>query len=246
MRDWEHVSPNGLQYGNDGNSTHPEDGSNFANFLDTLRNELDKNGFSRIKITACVTGDPSKMDALPFQTMAKVLESVNIMTYDFMSSSWGPTVAGHQTNLHSTPYSPLSVERAVEHCISRGIPASKIVIGATLYSRGFANTDGLGLPSHGAVPDKSWEDGVLDYKDLPSPGATEMYDYNAKAGYSYDPLRKILNSYDTVQSVKDKCRFVHERGLLGIIVWESSGDVPSNHHRSLLSALHKGLILGEF
>ena len=239
--DWEHVSPNGEQYGNVGNSTHPQDGPNYALFLEQLRLELDKNGHSIVAITACVAGDPDKMDALPLKSMSKVLETINLMTYDFKSSSWGPTLSGHQSNLYSTSHSPASIEKAVDHCIRAGVPSSKIVIGAVLYSRGFANTNGLGQPSHGNVPDKSWEDGVLDYKDLPTSGAAEYYDNDAKAAYSYDPNRKILNSYDNVQSVGDKCKFVQEHNLAGIIVWESSGDFPGDHPRSLLNALHRGL-----
>ena len=79
------------------------------------------------------------------------------MTYDFSSSSFGPCPAGHQTNLYSTPYAPNSVDRAIKAYIAAGVPPHQLVIGATLYSRGFANTNGLGHPSSGVVSDKSWE-----------------------------------------------------------------------------------------
>ena len=232
-----------MQYGNDGNSTHPNDGSNYGNFLQLLRKQLNERGMEAVTITACITGDASKMSALPFKIMATVLESISIMTYDFLSSSWGPTITGHHTNLKSTPYSQLSVEKAVDACIAAGVPCEKLVIGAALYSRGFANTDGLGHPSQGVVPDKSWEEGVLDYKDIPPVGAVEHYDSEAQAAYSYDSQRRILTSYDNVQSVQAKCKFVHDRNLKGIIVWESAGDFPANHPRSLISALHRGLFL---
>lgn len=110
-----------------------------------------------MEITACVTGNPSMMGALPLVEMACYLDAINIMTYDFSSSSWGSCLAGHHTNLYSTSYSPLSVDKAVEAYLSAGIPACKIVIGAALYSRGFGNTEGLGQMSSGLVPDKSWE-----------------------------------------------------------------------------------------
>ena len=110
-----------------------------------------------MELTACVTGNPSMMGALPLPEMACYLDSINVMTYDFASSSWGKCPAGHHTSLYSTSYSPLSVDRAVEAYMNGGFPASKILIGAVLYSRGFGNTRGLGETSSGVVSDKSWE-----------------------------------------------------------------------------------------
>lgn len=58
------------------------------------------------------------------------------------------------------------------------------------------------------MSDKSWENGVCDYKTLPRPGSTEYLDDIAKATYSYDPDKRILNSYDSVQSVVEKSKFI--------------------------------------
>jgi chitinase len=144
--------------------------------------------------------------------------------------------------LKSTSYAPLSVERAVDALIQKGVPPNKIVIGAAFYSRAFANTDGLGCPSSGVSPDKSWEDGVCDYKVLPIQGAQEYWDDQAKATYSYDPMKRVLSSYDGVQSIREKTKFVWDRGLAGIIVWESSGDVSDlSSPRCLTRALYDGL-----
>ncbi|KAI8809174.1 glycoside hydrolase [Cladochytrium replicatum] len=235
--DWEYIGG----FGEEGNISRPEDGHNFVEFLKELRGALNATGRSHWEISTCTTADPEKMKALPVEAMTPFLDTINIMTYDFASSSWGPTAAGHHTNLHPSHHSKLSVVRAVDAFLARGVPASKIVIGVAFYSRGFANTDGLGRPSSGVVPDKSWEDGVVDYKQLPVAGATEHWDPEACAGYSYDPHRRILNSYDTVESVRAKCRYVWDKGLKGIIVWESSGDHPITHPRSLTRVLYEGL-----
>ncbi|KAH6598616.1 hypothetical protein BASA50_003652 [Batrachochytrium salamandrivorans] len=240
--DWEHVSPPGENYGDGGNGTNPKDGEHFGLFLQLLRSTLDSiAALGHVTITACVTGDPSRMSALPLEIMVQTLASINVMTYDFASSSWGPTASGHQTNLFSTPYASLSVHNAVEGLLARNVPPHKIVIGVTFYSRGFASTDGLGQPSSGVVQDKSWEEGVCDYHSLPRPGASEFWDPQARATYSYDPVKRELNSYDSVESVREKCKYVWDRGLQGIIVWDSSGDHPVNHPRSLTAALYNGL-----
>ncbi|KAJ3391261.1 hypothetical protein HDU92_009121 [Lobulomyces angularis] len=242
--DWEYISPPGKNYGLEGNIVGEGDGYNFGLLLQELRNRLNQSfGENYIEISACVTSDPSKISALPLKEMSLYLDTINIMTYDFNSSAWGPVLAGHQTNLYpSLPYAPLSVTGAVEAYIKSGIVPSKIVIGVAFYSRGFANTEGLGKPSNGVVEDMSWEQGVCDYKSLPRPGSTEYWDSIAHATYSYDPVKKILNSYDSVDSIKAKCEYVWEKGLAGIIVWESSGDVMDvNDSRSLFRALNEGL-----
>ena len=67
----------------------------------------------------------------------------------------------------------------------------------------------------------SWQAGVVDYKALPVVGAVEMWDAKAQAGYSYDATRKVLNTYDVPQAVKAKCDYVIQKGLGGLIIWES-------------------------
>ena len=138
----------------------------------------------------------------------------------FASGAWSPTTA-HQSNLYPSPYTKWSASGAAESYISRGVPAEKIFIGAPFYSRGFAGSGGLGTPGSGVSPDKSWEDGVVDYKSLPLPGAVEMYDEAAQASYSYDASRRVFNSYDNPRAVKAKCDYIKQKGLGGLIIWES-------------------------
>src|SRR5947207_15508135 len=118
-------------------------------------------------------------------------------------------------------YGPYSVSGAVNAYTSRGVPPSKIYIGAPLYSRGFSGSNGLGTPATGPSPDTSWESGVVDYKALPRPGAVEKWDNQAQAGYSYDENRKVMNTYDVPQAVNAKCDYVKKMGLGGVIIWES-------------------------
>jgi chitinase len=166
------------------------------------------------------------------------------MTYDFHDGGWGEKVSGHHTNLYKSPYGVYSADEAIKAWISLGAPKNKLFIGAAFYSRGFANTNGLGQPCSGGSPDKSWEAGVVDYKALPLPGAVELWDDVAKAGYSYDATKKVLNSYDTVQSVQEKCKYINNNNLGGIIVWESSGDLPFSNPKSLMRVIHDNLTHG--
>ena len=94
-------------------------------------------------------------------------------------------------------------------------------MGVPLYSRGFSGTTGLGSTATGPSPDMSEQAGVVDYKALPKAAAVEMWDDVAKAGYSYDATRKVLNTYDVPAAVQAKCEYVIENGLGGLIVFES-------------------------
>ena len=98
-------------------------------------------------------------------------------------------------------------------------------MGVPFYSRGFSGTTGLGSTATGPSPDMSWQPGVADYKALPEPGAVEVWDDVAQAGYSYDATRKVLDTYDVPAAVKAKCEYVIRNGLGGLIIWESI--VPS-------------------
>lgn len=239
--DWEYISGDAKNYGAPGNSVRKEDPQNFAEFLQILRQELAKNGMGHYTISLCVTPAPEKL-TFPIGPISALLDQVHVMTYDFAGGEFGDTVAAHQANLMPSPSGPWSVVRAVETYLAQGVDSRKLFIGAVLYSRGFSNTLGIGQPAAGPSPDMSWETGIVDYKALPRPGATEIWDPQAKATYSYDPAKKVLNSYDSVQSIREKCKFVWERNLGGLICWESSGDVPITDPRSIIRAMHDGLV----
>ena len=138
----------------------------------------------------------------------------------FASGGWS-NITSHQSNLMPSPYGPYSASGVVQAYILGGVPPSKIYMGVPLYSRGFSGSNGLGTPATGPSQDTSWEAGVVDYKALQIAGAVEKWDSHAQAGYSYDANRKVMNTYDVPQAVKAKCDYVKQKGLGGLIMWES-------------------------
>jgi chitinase len=156
---------------------------------------------------------------------------VDLLNCTKYRNSWD-TITGHQANLYpsnSNPNStPFSTDRAITDYITAGVPASKIVMGMPIYGRSFESTSlPVGSPYSG-VGSGSWENGVWDYKALPKAGATEYFDAETGASYSYDPVAKELISYDTVQSVQGKTSYIIQRGLLGSMFWEASADKIGN------------------
>eukprot|EP00834_Sanchytrium_tribonematis_P004538 NODE_229_length_12207_cov_1.116700.p4 type:complete len:373 gc:universal NODE_229_length_12207_cov_1.116700:7350-8468(+) len=232
--DWEYLSNDGVNYGNGGNVCSPSDDINFVNFLELFKRSLNK----PLIISFCCTADPQKIK-FDVPRINSLIDEWHIMTYDFHSGNWGEKICAHQSNLYPVPYARLSIKESVDSYIKLGADACKIMIGAVGYSRGFSNTDGPGKAASGGSPDRTWEDGVVDYKKLPLSGSIEYFDEGAGASYSYDSSRRVFNSYDTPQSIELKCKFIKDMNLKGCIFWESSGDAKND--RSLITALHKYL-----
>jgi len=207
-----------------------------------LRGMFNSKGWKDYTIAMCCTPAPEKIK-FDVGRLIPLLDEWHVMTYDFASGAWSPITA-HQSNLYPSPFSPYSTSGAVQAYLSRGVPPQKIYIGIPMYSRGFANSTGLGTQASGASPDKSWEDGVVDYKKLPLPGAVEMYDEAAQASYSYDAARKVFNSYDNPRAARAKCEYIKQKGLGGVIIWESAGDAAYTSDRSLLRVIHDDLLGG--
>jgi chitinase len=169
-----------------------------------------------------------------------------MMTYDFLDGAWGQggPASGHHTNLTKSPYVPYSTDDAAKAMLKLGVEPKKIFIGVAFYSRGFSGTDGLGKPYTGGSTDRTWDAGSVDYKFLPLPGSTELWDPVANAAYSYDPKKRVLNSYDEIRSVKLKCEYVHNHNLGGILIWEASADHVFDHPRSLMKVMYENLTHG--
>lgn len=147
------------------------------------------------------------------------------MSYDY-TGSWNPR-SGHQANVFAnkanTASTPLNTDDAVRHYETFGISGQKIVIGLPLFGRSFNRTSGLGQ-NYTSVGTGGPQPGVWYYKDLPKPGAREVFDEVAKATYSYDPKSHELISYDDVRSTEFKAHYVRDRRLGGAFFWEASGD----------------------
>jgi chitinase len=236
--DWEYVSNDGVNYGLDGNAVNKQDSANFVLLLKML-----KTSFPGFKIQFCVTAAPEKAH-FDFDQIHPLIDQLHVMTYDFHSGAWGETKTAHHTNSRKSSAGIWSAEEAINFYISKGIPSTKIYIGGAFYSRGFANTTGFGQPASGNSPDFQFaeEMGVVPYHMLPVAGATESVDPESRGAYSYDPIRKVVNTYDNVASIKDKCSLIFQKNLGGLLIWEVSGDIKdSNNPRSLVKAISENL-----
>jgi chitinase len=181
-------------------------------------------------LTVASSAGPSHYNVLNLKAADQYLDSWNLMAYDY-AGSWD-TTSGHQANLFPNPgnaaATKFSSDKAISDYIARGVPANKILLGLPTYGRSFDSTGGLGQPflGVGLGSPTLQTPGLWLYKDLPRPGATELYDTAAGACYSYDPVARELISYDNPLSAKNKATYLKAKGLAGSFFWEASGDKP--------------------
>ncbi|KAJ1919251.1 hypothetical protein H4219_002103 [Mycoemilia scoparia] len=236
--DWEYPVEGGM----DENARSPDDGKNLVLLLQELRHQLDKmppsqNGH-RYELSIAAPAAPLMHRHWDLFSIAKVVDFINIMAYDF-EGGWSQRT-GHHSCLYQPAYNPnaLSVDQVVKEFLSRGVPPSKLVMGVGLYGRGFANvspapihqgTDCLGVPFSG-LPKGTWEEGVFDYSHLatqmlqPDSGYTLYWDNLAKAPYLYNANERVMITFDDINSVGWKMHYICTQQLGGVMIWELNQD----------------------
>ncbi|CAG8703972.1 8604_t:CDS:1, partial [Ambispora leptoticha] len=157
--------------------------------------------------------DPYFYKILLLKEMNPYVDIFNLMSYNFSGEWQQPTE--HQANLFGHG---LSVDRAVTNYIEAGVNLAKIALGIPMYGK-YSGT-GKG----------EWEPGIWDYKSLPKNGSKEFYDKKVVTSYSYDKKKCELISYDNPKVVKEKCKYLKNKKLGGIMFWELDGDFPTSNN----------------
>ncbi|KAI8346747.1 chitinase [Blakeslea trispora] len=187
---------------------------------------------SRLLLTVAVPCGTEHYQKLRLAEMQPYVDLFYLMAYDYVGS-WDAQT-GHQAAMFG---GALNTEQAVNHYL-QFIPSHKIVLGLPMYGRGFSNTDGPECSFEG-IPEGTWEEGQFDYKCLPKPGATEYYDHEKMASWSYDPDTREFITYDNPQAVAGKCDYVQQRGLGGCMFWELSADHDPDSPQNLVNTVYE-------
>ncbi|KAF5859908.1 hypothetical protein ETB97_002222 [Aspergillus alliaceus] len=192
-----------------------QDGKNFTLLLKECRKKLGQKGI----ITVATTPNALWYEYLDFSGMHDVVDFYNLMAYNF-AGSWNKT-AGHCSNLHNDPGSGatfVSVDKVVQNYKGKGVDVSKVLLGIPLYGVIFDGTDGPGKP-YTSIPGEN-----PSYKDLPKSGAKEEYSDRAGASWSYDASKKEMVSYDSMEEIVEKGKYVKTHGLGGGFFWDAAKD----------------------
>lgn len=226
--DWEYPCSNSA-----GIDCDPSDRENFTFLMEGMRWAA---GPNRIVSIAAGGGDYFVRDT-EMDKVAAICDYVQIMTYDLNCSTH---TTRHHTSLYALAgsYPQGNAHYCTDLFHKAGVPLEKIVLGAAFYSRRW---DGVEDTAHGLLQKAESIGGYgPDYATLEKDfinknGFIRYWDETAHAPYLFNGSSFI--TYDDEQSIAEKCTYIKERGLLGLMYWEHGCD-PSG---KLLAAIHQNL-----
>ncbi|TDB98244.1 chitinase [Nonomuraea longispora] len=228
--DWEYPNACGLSCDSSGPAA-------YRNLMQALRARFGSGNL----VTAAITADGTnggKIDAADYAGAAQYVDWYNVMTYDYFGAfaPQGPT-APHSplTSYNGIPTPGFHSDAAIQKLKSKGIPASKLLLGVGFYGRGWTGVTQAapGGTASGAAPG-TYEAGIEDYKVL----KTRCPATGTVAGTAYAHCGNQWWSYDTPATIGGKMSYSKNQGLGGAFFWELSGDTSN---AELLTAMRNGL-----
>ncbi|WP_221393843.1 glycoside hydrolase family 18 protein [Dyadobacter sp. NIV53] len=234
--DWEYPG----MAGEEGNVFRPEDKQNFTLMFEAIRKELDvlhKETGKKKLLTTAVAGFKSFLDVTEMGKAQQYLDYVNLMTYDLFQ---GDTVVHHASLYATDKYkTEKSADAAVKAFAKAGVPMSKLVMGLPFYGRMFTVGGKLEKGLGQKQSAQEYLDGYTYIKDslVNKRGFKAYRDEVAKVPYLINETTKQVLSYEDEESVKEKCRYVLDQKMGGVMFWEYGSD-PKNY---LLNEIDKTL-----
>lgn len=236
--DWEYPGMEGA-----GHKFRAEDKHNFTLLLAELRKRFhdeEKKTHRHLYITIAAGSGQDFLDHTEMKDVAKIVDDVNLMCYDYYEPSDGG-LTGHHAPLFANPADPrkASSDTSVKEFLAAGVPAKKLVLGVPFYGHVWgevsATANGLyqpGKPVPGAYASfKGIESTMLGQ------GYTRYWDSAASVPYLYNADKKIFVSYEDTESLAAKGKYVREHHLGGMMFWSYDGD----SNGKLLGAIDEAL-----
>ncbi|MGI9075029.1 MAG: glycoside hydrolase family 18 protein [Bryobacteraceae bacterium] len=236
--DWEYPG----MIGNN-NGFRAEDKRNYTSLLKELRKRFDgeERKLHNHLLTSVATGASTQFLAhSEMRKVQKYVDTVNLMAYDYYEPDSDKTT-GHHAPLFTSPADPkqISADSSVREYEKSGVPADKIVLGVPFYGHVWGD---VGDQNHGLFqPGKPVPNAFSSYANITGEmlhqGFVRHWDATASAPFLYNPAKRTFVSYEDVESIALKCRYVRERKLGGVMFWDYSGDLNG----ALLDAISMGL-----
>ena len=228
--DWEFPVAGGME----GNVERPVDKQNFTLLLRELRRQLDAQGKTdhrHYELTIAASARPEEIANVEISQIEPLLDFINVMTYDYHS---GPGRTNFNAPLYAAAGDPtpdLNVDVTMRAFLAAQVPAGKLLVGIPFYGHGYGSVpdtnrglfqQGSGRPNGWRENDGNWK--VLAQTRLKDPHYVRYWESSARVPWLYDSTSGTWISYDDPQSVAEKVKYVRERGLGGVVIWELGGD----------------------
>lgn len=213
------------------------DVKNYSTFIKELHKKLQSRttplGFPPL-LTAATDWKPNM-----FSQLQDKFNQINLMTYD-MSGAWYKWVSWHNSPVYDGGYkfpgthkTVPSANGEVDEFLNAGIAKKKLGIGIDFYGYvwdGFVTgpRQKWGIHKPAVKPNVPYFKIMNDYFEQDY----YRWDKVAKAAYlSIDnllPIKKKFISYDNQHSIDAKMKYVRNKNIGGLIIWELSGGYRKN------------------
>lgn len=193
--DWEYPTSSAAQI-----SSSPEDTRNYTLMMRDIRQAVGKDKL----LTLAASCDAGYID---YKAVLPYIDFINIMDYDMGNPP------SHNAPLYASSKHPgwYDCDKSVKAFLSKGVPATKLVLGMPFY--------GHGKGSYG---------NFVDFKDIKvADGCTECWDDEAKVPFITDKDGNFVLSSDNARSIGLKCDYILSQDLLGGMFWDDAGDNSS-------------------
>ncbi len=194
-------------------------------------------------ITAAFNASPTKLNGYDWEALSETMDYFNIMSYD-MNGGWS-NHAEHNSPLYSydnADGNSMSWDEAFTYLTEQGVDPKKINMGVGFYGRGMV-TEGSGDlnaptvkvqkniapdgPVSTAADYSNWGafDGTPNHSFILNnkEGWTEHWDDTAKVPYMTKD--NYFLSYDNIESIEEKAKYINTNDIGGVIVWQVFGDL---------------------
>lgn len=177
---------------------------------------------------------------LPF--LAKLVDYVSIMAYDYHSYIWYLPVLGPNAPLYASEndqgyFRSLNSNWSVNYYLHKGVPANKLLLGLPTYGHSYTlvNPDSTDYGMPAADIGRLGNLGFVAYADtvgfLRDADTIQIFDRSTRVPYAYKGDQWI--SFDNEQSLAYKTEYLMSKGLAGAMVWSlNTDDYASKYHKT--------------
>jgi len=195
----------------------------FAEFMVALRAR-----FPKWIITAAIGVGPNTLKHISWKEFGDSVDYVNLMAYD-LAGTWTKHAA-HNANLYPTTdfvnKDDLDVDGSVKLVLEKyKLPPGKLLLGVPFYGKQFS-VDKMGQP----VPAGALHPGdPIDYSAVAQLAASgdykKLWDNGAHIPYLERASGGHVVSYDDEKAIAEKCKYVKDKGLAGVLTWSLGTDL---------------------